>query len=184
MRRDHAGWRTRGYLPHYDGAGEVQHVIFRLADSLPAAVLQHVEIAPASDRAEAADAALDIGLGSRFLADPAVAGIVRDAILHFDTIRYRLLAWCVMPSHVHVLVEQVSGWPLERVVQGWKSVTARQANRLLGRNGSFWAREYFDRAMRSEEQVETTAAYIVANPVKARFCAAPEDWPWSSVARS
>ena len=183
MGRDHTGWRSRGYLPHYDAACEIQHVIFRLADSLPAAVLERVENAPAPDRAETADEVLDVGLGCRTLADPAVAGIVHDAILHFDTIRYRLLAWCVMPTHVHALLEQVPGWPLERVIQGWKSVTARRANRLLGRAGAFWAREYFDRAMRSDEQTETTAAYIIANPVKARLCETPEDWPWSSAAK-
>jgi hypothetical protein len=38
--------------------------------------------------------------------------------------------------------------------------------------------------MRSEEQVETTAAYIVGNPVKAHLCNTPEDWPWSSATRS
>ncbi|HEX4740084.1 MAG TPA: transposase [Caulobacteraceae bacterium] len=180
MRPDHSGWRTRGYLPHYDAAGEIQHIVFRLADSLPAAVLARVDVAPGPDRAEAAEAALDAGLGSRALANPAVAEIIRDGLLYFDSTRYRLLAWCVMPAHVHVLVQQAPGWRLEAVVQGWKSVSARRANLLLGRTGPFWAREYFDRAMRSEQQTETTAAYIIANPVKAGLCKTPEAWPWSS----
>jgi REP element-mobilizing transposase RayT len=184
MRQDHTGWRTRGYLPHYDGAGETQHIVFRLADSLPPEVLAQAETAPPPDRAEKADAALDAGLGSRALAIPAVANVVREALLHFDGVRYRLIAWCVMPTHVHVLVEQAIGWRLETVVQGWKSVTARRANRILAREGTFWAREYFDRTMRSEAQAEATVAYILANPVKARLCETPEAWPWSGVVRS
>jgi REP element-mobilizing transposase RayT len=184
MRPDHSGWRTRGYLPHYDGAGEIQHIVFRLADSLPAKVLAELETAPEPDRVLAADETLDAGLGSRVLARPAIAAIVRDVLLRMDGAQYDLLAWCVMPTHVHVLVQQKPGWPLEVIVHGWKSVSARRANRLLDRRGAFWAREYFDRAMRDERQTETAAAYIHANPVKARLCAAPEDWPWSSAACS
>ena len=126
--------------------------------------------------------ALDAGFGGRALANPHVAAIVRDALLRFDGVQYRLFAWCVMPTHVHVLAEQVDGWPLDVVVQGWKSVTARRANRLLGRSGVFWAREYFDRFVRDEAHFETTCNYILANPVSAGLCAAPEDWPWSGVA--
>jgi hypothetical protein len=34
--------------------------------------------------------------------------------------------------------------------------------------------------MRSERHAEHAAGYIEANPVTARLCASPEDWPWSS----
>lgn len=33
------GWYSRGYMPHFDSQHVVQHVTFRLADSLPAGVL-------------------------------------------------------------------------------------------------------------------------------------------------
>ena len=184
MSRDHAGWRTRGYLPHFDEAGVIQHIVFRLADSLPTDVLARVETAPPPDRAEAASTALDAGFGSGALANPHVAALVRDALVRFDGVQYRLIAWCVMPTHVHILAEQAKGWPLAVVVQGWKSVTARRANNLLGRRGAFWAREYFDRAIRDERHFESTWNYILANPVIAGLCAVPEDWPWSSVARN
>ena len=180
--RPHAGWRQRGYLPHYDAAGEFQHIVFRLADSLPATVLARLETAPMEDRWAAAEDVLDRGLGSRALGDPRIARVIVDCLLHFDQQRYDLIAWCVMPTHVHVLIQQRPGWLLAGVVQGWKTFTARSANRILEREGRFWSPDYFDRAMRSETQIERTAAYIEYNPVAARLCADSVEWPWSSAA--
>ena len=176
----HSGWRTRGYLPHYDAAETVQHIVFRLADALPAKVLRDLESAPREIRLDAAEATLDAGLGCRALADPRIAAQVQTALFHFDAERYRLLAWCVMPTHVHLLAGQLPGWPLATVVHGLKSFTANAANRILSRSGRFWAPEYFDRMMRTPEQHERTLFYIEANPVAAGLLASPEAWPWSS----
>jgi hypothetical protein len=178
----HLGWRSRGYTPHFDGPGELQHIVFRLADSLPVKVVAELRNTSAEHRLEAAEAELDAGTGARTLADPRIANLVNGALRHFDGRRYELVAWCVMPTHVHVLALQVEGWPLSGVVHSWKSFTAHAANALLGRSGPFWARDYFDRGMRSERQAEYAAAYIEANPVAAHLCALPEDWPWSSAA--
>ena len=94
--------------------------------------------------------------------------------------RYRLLAWCIMPTHVHVLVAQIDGWPLAGIVHAWKSFTAHQVNGILGSRGTFWARDYFDRMILDEEHLFATGCYIEANPVACGLCAAPELWPWSS----
>jgi putative transposase len=98
----------------------------------------------------------------------------------FDGKRYSLLAWCVMPNHVHVLVETRPDHRMGRIVHSWKSYTGVAANRLLSRTGAFWAREYFDRFMRDEDHVARTAAYIEGNPVKARLCENVSDWRFSS----
>ena len=85
-----------------------------------------------------------------------------------------------MPNHAHVVVQQVQGWPLAHVVHGWKSFTANQINRTLGRSGRAWLREYYDRFMRDNEHLATTVAYVEANPVDAGLVLRPEDWIWSS----
>jgi REP element-mobilizing transposase RayT len=100
--------------------------------------------------------------------------------LRFDGERYALVAWCVMPNHVHALAETFPGFPLDRVVHSWKSFTGHAANRMLGRADRFWAPEYFDRYMRNDGHLVGTSAYIEANPVKAGLCGVPEDWPFSS----
>lgn len=85
-----------------------------------------------------------------------------------------------MPNHVHVIVEQTAGWPLNRIVHSWKSFTANEINRILERAGALWQREYFDRYMRTDEQFLTTKRYVQANPVAAGLCGAPGEWRWSS----
>jgi len=118
---EHTGWRSRGYIPHCDRRGYVQHIVFGLA-AVPA---QLVASAPDDVRERAAwwDAAFDRGAGACVLTGEA-ARMVEDALIHFDGERYRLLAWCVMPNHVHVMAGQFDGAPLDRVVHAWKSYTA------------------------------------------------------------
>jgi hypothetical protein len=53
------GWRTRGYLPHFDAAAQVQYIVFRLADSLPAELHRSIAKAQSDEFGLVLDAALD-----------------------------------------------------------------------------------------------------------------------------
>ena len=130
-RAEHAGWRSRGYLPHLDAPDLVQHVVFRLADSLPAHFREKIGTIPVTERVHAIDASLDQGYGRRDLMIPEVASLVQQALLRFDGERYSVIAWCVMPNHVHTLIETRDGHRLDRIVHAWKSFTAKQANHYL-----------------------------------------------------
>ncbi len=105
-----------------------------------------------------------LGHGACWLGDPRIARLVEEALLHFDGKRYRLIAWCVMPNHVHALVETREEWPLAGIVHSWKSFTAHRANRILKRSGDFWLREYFDRFIRDDRHFENAVGYIEINP--------------------
>jgi REP element-mobilizing transposase RayT len=179
-RPQHAGWHSRGYLPHLDAPDLIQNVIFRLADSVPARVREEIAKVSTADRMRAVDALLDQGYGRRDLEIPAIAELVQRALLQFDGERYSLIAWCVMPNHVHTLIETRMGHRLDRVVHSWKSFTAKQANRWLNRDGAFWAPEHFDRYMRDNTHFAATRAYIERNPVKAGLCQEVSDWHFSS----
>lgn len=174
----HKGWHSRGYLPHFDSAETVQFVTFRLADSLPRAVAE--VLARHSDNLAETDHRLDDGLGFCWLRQPAVAQAVEDAILYFDGQRYRLLAWCIMQNHVHIVVEPANGNALGGIVHSWKSFSAKQANRILGRSGAFWHKDYFDRFIRDEGHLVRTIAYVENNPVKAGLVSLSSTWRWSS----
>jgi REP element-mobilizing transposase RayT len=179
----HKGWHRRGYLPHLDAAELVQHVVFRLHGSLPPEALDRMKGVPAVDRRDAIDEELDRGSGPTWLADPDAAILVARALKRFDGERYRLLAWCVMPNHVHALVGQEDGWPLGGVIKSWKTYTGRLINQRLGREGPFWAADYFDRYVRDDDQLVSAIGYIEANPVKVGLRVRPEDWRWSSASR-
>lgn len=123
---------------------------------------------------------LDVGHGECWLRRPDIAALVEAALFHFDGQRYRLLAWCIMPNHVHALIETREGFPLADVLHSWKSFTSHQANKLLKRTGEFWQREYLDRYVRNAEHFEKVLAYIEENPVKAGLAKLKTEWPWSS----
>jgi len=180
--RPHLGWHSRGYLPHFDGGAVVQTVTFRLADSLPRSVHEAILTASKTDAARFAriEQMIDEGRGSCLLNDSQNASIVRTALEHFDGDRYRLLAWVIMPNHVHALIEQVTGHRLGGIVQSWKSYSAKQINKNDGGRGAVWAPDYYDRYIRNEVHYANAVAYIENNPVKAGLVANAADWEFSS----
>jgi REP element-mobilizing transposase RayT len=175
------GWHGRGYLPHFDSPETVQFVTFRLADSLPRDRIEVLRSLP--DAMLQVDQELDAGLGACWLRNAEIAALAQETLLHFDEERYRLLAWCIMPNHVHVMAEMLAGHSMSNVVKSWKSFTARQANARLGRTGAFWEPDYFDRYMRNEDHLMRTIDYVENNPVKAGLVDKADDWPWSSASR-
>ena len=170
-------WRTRGYLPHRDESRLTQHIVFNLADAFSRARPKPTN---PDEWLPWADQHLDAGYGERLLHKSENAAIVERCLLKEHGVRYALAAWCIMPNHVHVLVEQFPEHKLSSVLQTWKSVTAHGINEREGRRGVVWQREYFDRFMRTEEQFSTTVRYIENNPVKAGLVERAEDWRFSS----
>jgi type I restriction enzyme R subunit/putative DNA methylase len=126
-------WHSRGYLPHYDQYSMIQSITFRLGDSFPQSklkkLIEQLEHLPQTEREIQKrikiEKWLDSGLGCCALAHPEMAEVMQDTLLKFHGDRYELIAWCIMPNHVHVLIEQKSS--LGKIVQSWKSYTGRWA---------------------------------------------------------
>jgi REP element-mobilizing transposase RayT len=146
-------------MPHFDSQSLVQHVTYHLADSLPCDILarlkEQLRCVPASrygaERRKRIEAWLDAGHGCCLLRHAAAARVVQDSFLHFDGERYRLLAWVVMPNHVHVLFQAMEGWTLAQIVAAWKSFTGRRLAPLMLASVQarrVWRREYWDRFIR------------------------------------
>jgi REP element-mobilizing transposase RayT len=135
------------------------------------------------ERRKRIEAYLDRGAGSAFMNNPLIANEVQNALLFFDGTRYRLQAWVVMPNHVHALLTPFAGWELGDILHSWKSYTANECNKLLGRSDDFWQTETFDRYIRNEKHYYNAIRYIENNPVKAGLVRKAEDWPWSSARR-
>jgi REP element-mobilizing transposase RayT len=182
------GWHSRGYIPHYDAGQTPQFLTFRLADSVPALVIDRWRAELEQENDERRDRLLrrrienylDQGYGACYLRVPSVARMVQNSLLHFDDERYRLSAWVVMPNHVHVLLTPFEGFELSEIVHSIKSYTAHEANKILRRTGEFWQEECFDRLIRNGEHFRSVMSYIEKNPVKARLCREASDWPFSS----
>ncbi|MFM8789785.1 MAG: transposase, partial [Chthoniobacterales bacterium] len=186
--------RSGANLPHWTQDGATYAVTFRLADSLPTQVLQQwqedrnhlLERSNAGNLSpkekteiqklftEKIDAALDAGHGKCLLARPEIAQLVQDALHHFNGQRYDLLAWCIMPNHVHAIFRPIAGSELSGILHSWKSYTATEANRRLQLTGPFWQAESFDHLVRDREDFENQVRYVLRNPEKASL----RDWKW------
>src|SRR6185295_17149907 len=183
-----AGWHSRGYLPHFDGRAIPQHISIHLADAVPNEVIERWN-RELNTKNSTQDKILlqrriekyaDQGYGPAYLKDERLAEMVQKTLLKDDGRKYRLSAWVVMPNHVHMLLTRFESYELSAIMQAFKSITAHRANKSLGRSGEFWTQEYFDRYARNSKHYTKTIEYIENNPVKARLCRKPEEYPFSS----
>jgi putative transposase len=237
------------HLPHYQPLDAIFFVTFRLTGSLPAAVIEKMridrqlkkrrieDIGNRKNRADEwhefnneyfsrFDGLLDRNEnGSLWLQDPRIATVVQDAIHHRDKREYDLIAYCIMPNHVHMVFEvntengvgradcpttdagvrraaesisndvgraaesisndvgrndipTYNSPPLFRIMQSLKRYTAREANRILNRNGAFWQDESYDHVVRDDNDLSRIVDYVLMNPVSAGLVDSYGKWPW------
>ena len=209
----------RRRLPHWQPLSATFFVTFRLANSLPVHVLQQLK----KDRERRRQAVLRSNRSERekrkelynlekayfghfdkwldrcvesspsWLARPDVARIVADAIQQLCRQSCGLLAYCVMPNHVHLAIELTehsndqesrapfAAYPLSRVLKRIKGRTAREANQLLHRQGGFWHHESYDHVVRDGRELERIIWYLINNPVKAGLAQDWKAWPFTYV---
>ena len=192
------------YLPHRLPPGHTFFITFRLAGSLPAEVIERLREEKLLLETEAAtrraaghpddqyerqkrwfgrfDQYLDRNpTGPAYLCQSPFAAVLQHA-LHFCQQRgdYDLLAYCLMPNHVHLVVSlPEESRPLTRTLQGLKRFTAAEFNRQRGAAGQVWHRESYDHRVRNASELARIIAYTLNNPVKAGMVADWQKWPHS-----
>ena len=127
----------------------------------------------------------------------AIKQVFVDALgLARDKHRFRLVAWVLMPEHVHLLiVPDLPEHPLSQILQTIKQRVSRAVlprlrqldapilPRLTDPAGHthFWQRGGgYDRNITQPEALSETIAYIHANPLRRELVSRTVDWPWSS----
>lgn len=177
--------RHNNRLPHWQQPGASYFLTYRLADSIPQAVMDrwrterdiflHAHPKPWAPDQTAEfqrrfygmiEDHLDTLHGSCALRKPEIARIAADVLGTFDGERYLHHTWVIMPNHVHVLFTLHADRTLEDEVKSWKGVSARGINLALARSGEFWQRDYFDRMIRDAAHFWRCARYVRRNPAK------------------
>jgi len=87
----------------------------------------------------------------------------------------KLFAWCIMPDHGHLLVQDSDLIALVRLLKGKIAHEARPSTE----GSRLWQRSFFDRALRSEQSVLDVARYVWTNPVRSGLVNHPGDYAWS-----
>ncbi|MFZ5948551.1 MAG: Eco57I restriction-modification methylase domain-containing protein [Stygiobacter sp.] len=182
----------RGNLPHWQQKDVWYFVTFRLADSLPREIVEHIkkerelwleqhqkeENKPYSVEelkeyyrlfSERIENILDDCKGSCLLREEKIAKIVADALLFFQNKKYVLDDWVIMPNHLHILVKPINGHTLPEITHSWKSFTANEINKLTGKSGQLWLHESYDHIVRNEAAFYAIKNYIRNNSIKANL---------------
>jgi REP element-mobilizing transposase RayT len=93
-----------------------------------------------------------------------------------------MLAWVLMPDHVHWLVQVGKEGNLSRVVNRLKSASGCQVHRLIGTRGPLWQQGFHDHALRAQEDVRRVARYVLANPLRAGLVQRMGEYPyWNAI---
>ncbi len=132
--------------------------------------------------------AVTIGTKKRRCLSPKARTIVLDTLRYFHNKRYELFAACVMPDHVHFLIQpwpkenddagNVVFWPLKELLHSIKSYSAHAINKTERERGGVWEKEKFDHYIRSQPDLIEKFEYILRNPWDSGVAKPGEDYTW------
>jgi putative transposase len=186
------GWYFHTPKPEPEIPYDVQLISLRLADALPSETLEQMNVdalmvQPAERvlfKRQRTEEILDAQYGCCALKNPELARAVLDVLEDQHAKKYKLIAWCILPNQLHVLIEPC--FPVGRIIQDWRVLTTRWAVQNndalgLGLNGKrLWLKRCRDRYIPDNKQLAEAIQALQQSPVKAGLCDQPEDWRWSS----
>jgi putative transposase len=115
------------------------------------------------------------------LDNPETAGLLLSSFDYLrQTDQIRLMAFCIMPDHYHLLIFLTGAISLSALMATLGRYTARRLNQILSRSGQFWQEGFYDHRCRDEDDLEDRMTYIEHNPVRAALVERAEQWPYSS----
>jgi len=103
-------------------------------------------------------------------------------LIHKPTIQSKTLCFVVMPDHFHWLIQfDQRDKSLSALIRRIKAQLTLKAQKEIGLS-NIWQSGFYDRAIRSEEDIKTIAQYIVANPIRAKLVRRIGDYPhWDTI---
>ena len=91
-----------------------------------------------------------------------------------------VLAYCLMPNHIHLLVRPSDEESLAKMMQGITLCYSKYFNEANGRTGRLWECRYHSTVIDGDSYLWTVSRYIENNPVRAWIVKRPEEYPYSS----
>lgn len=92
----------------------------------------------------------------------------------------KVLAWCIMPNHFHLLVSPERADDLSRWMQWFMTSHVRRYHRFYNSSGHVWQGRYKSFIVQEDAHLLTVVRYIEGNPVRAHIVPSAKDWNWSS----
>ena len=100
----------------------------------------------------------------------------------FGQLAFDVTAFCVMPDHLHLLLEGTApDADLRDAVSRWKQRTGYDWSRRHG--SQLWQPGFHDHVLRENEDTRAVVAYIIQNPVRAGLVPGAGDYEWTGSSR-
>jgi len=93
----------------------------------------------------------------------------------------RVLGFCLMPNHFHLVLWPRADGDLGRWMQRRTTAHVRRHHRAHGTSGHVWQGRFKAFPIQRDEHLVTVLRYVERNPLRAGLVARAEDWPWSSL---
>lgn len=100
--------------------------------------------------------------------------------LYCEKWKSQILAYSLMPNHVHLLLVPKEEGSLAKTMQGIGLCYTQRINRKYNRSGRFWESRYHSCVVDKDKYLCTVIRYIERNSVRAGLVNKPEEYEWSS----
>jgi len=178
----------RRNLPHLYFDNGIYFITYHLANSIPAGALIKLK----------EEKVINLGLqeshlfikydnllhsannGINYLTIPEIIEISRFTIQYPDGKDYKIICYCIMPNHIHLVFELLNrNKGVSKIMQSIKRISSRKSNLFLQREGKFWQDESYDRWVRDDKELYFIIRYILWNPVEAGLVSDWKDWEYT-----
>ena len=92
---------------------------------------------------------------------------LKEYIISKDKELYELIAFTIMPNHIHILFKEIN--QLHQTIKLLKGGSSYIINKTLNKKGNFWSKDYYDKLIRDQKHFEIVYNYIKNNAIKANL---------------
>ncbi len=97
-----------------------------------------------------------------------------------DELNIKIIAYCIMNNHAHLLIHTNDVFNLTKYMHKTNTKYAIYYNKIHDRVGYVFRNRFKSEGIYSERQLYNCISYIYNNPVKAKICRTPEEYPYSN----
>ncbi len=94
--------------------------------------------------------------------------------------RVKVYAYCLMPNHVHLLINPIKPGTLKHIMHRINLSYAQYYNFKYNKCGHLWQNRYKSFLVQNDEYLINIISYIEYNPIRANICKRAEDYSWCS----
>lgn len=94
--------------------------------------------------------------------------------------KFRLYGYCLMPNHIHLILQINDGAQLGKIMQGLNQTYTILFNAKYAKVGHLWQGRYKSMVIQNNKYLLECIEYVELNPIRAELCKSPFDYSWSS----